>query len=81
MYTLAQIDAIRGDYSGSIYSDLYKDAYGIRPRGSEAVFSSLEAFDNALEELDCLESVDEDADYDEYDVDEAQEWYDYDPDC
>jgi hypothetical protein len=66
MYTLADIDAIRGDYSGSIYSNLYKDVYGVRPRGSEAQFSSMEEFDRALEEIDSHGSS-------EPDVDEAQE--------
>ena len=37
--------------------------------------------DDVADMLDCNELSIRFADYDEPDVDEAQEWYDFDPDC
>jgi hypothetical protein len=52
MITLADIDRMFPEtHDGSVYSDLYKDRYGIRPRGAEASFASLEAFDALFNEL------------------------------
>lgn len=41
--TLSDINRLTDSYDGDVYSDLYKDVYGIRPRG--ASFESVEAFD------------------------------------
>ena len=50
MLTLADIDAMFPDsHSGSVYSDLYKDVYGSRPRG--CAFASIEEFDRDFEFL------------------------------
>ena len=49
MLTLADINATTNSRDGDIYSDLYKDVYGTRPRG--ATFSSLEDFDKDFERL------------------------------
>jgi hypothetical protein len=48
MITLCEIDAMfPGEFRGSVYSDLHKDAFGSRPRGSLCEFESIEAFDRA----------------------------------
>ena len=48
MITLGDIDEMfPGKFSGSVYSDLHKDAYGFRPRGSACEFENIEAFDAA----------------------------------
>lgn len=57
MITLQDIDAMfPGEHRGAVYSDLYKEAYSIRPRGTECQFSSVKdferAFDSALVALD-----------------------------
>ena len=44
MLTLSDINRITNSHDGDIYSDLYKDVYGSRPR--EATFESVEAFDS-----------------------------------
>lgn len=50
MLTLADIDAMFPDsHTGSVYSDLYKDVYGSRPRG--CTFDSIEEFDADFEFL------------------------------
>ena len=43
MLTLSNINEMTNSHDGDIYSDLYKDVYGSRPRG--ATFASIEAFD------------------------------------
>jgi hypothetical protein len=48
MITLCEIDAMfPGEFRGSVYSDLHKDAFGFRPRGSACEFESIEDFDRA----------------------------------
>jgi len=42
MLTLSDINALTNSRDGDIYSDLYKDVYGSRPRGAQ--FESLEEF-------------------------------------
>jgi len=49
MLTLADINAATNSRDGDIYSDLYKDVYGFRPRYSE--FVSTEEFDADFEAL------------------------------
>jgi hypothetical protein len=49
MITLEDVNAITGSFDGNIYSDLFKDVYGTRPRG--VVFSSIEDFYNSLHSL------------------------------
>ena len=49
MLTLADINAATNSRDGDIYSDLYKDVYGCRPRYSE--FVSTEEFDADFEAL------------------------------
>ncbi len=44
MLTLSEINALTNSHDGDIYSDLFKDVYGSRPRGQ--MFESLEAFDS-----------------------------------
>ena len=61
MLTLSQINEVTNSKDGDIYSDLYKDVFGSRPRGH--VFSSTEEFDTEFERLVNLlsEKIDEDA--------------------
>lgn len=49
MLTLSDINAATNSHDGDIYSDLYKDVYGSRPRG--ATFESIEDFDRDYERL------------------------------
>lgn len=50
MLTLADIDAMfPNSHSGSVYSDLYKDVYGSRPRG--CTFATVAEFDADFEFL------------------------------
>lgn len=49
MLTLSDIDTLTNSHDGSIYSDLYKDVYGSRPR--HAQFASIEEFDADYEYL------------------------------
>lgn len=49
MLTLSDIDTLTKSRDGSIYSDLYKDVYGSRPRG--ATFQSIEEFDRNFSHL------------------------------
>ena len=63
MLTLADIDAMfPATHDGSVFSDLYKECYGSRPRG--ITFESAEAFTREFDRLanDILPAVmDEDA--------------------
>ena len=49
MLTLSDINTLTNSKDGDIYSDLYKDVYGSRPRG--VVFASTEEFDADFERL------------------------------
>ena len=49
MLTLADINAATNSHDGDIYSDLYKDVYGSRPRYAQ--FESVEEFDRDYEFL------------------------------
>jgi len=50
MLTLNDIDALTPEqHSGSVYSDLYKDVYGSRPRHSQ--FRDLQDFDQQFQRL------------------------------
>ena len=44
MLTLADINTVTNSKDGDIYSDLYKDVHGFRPRYAQ--FESVEAFDD-----------------------------------
>lgn len=44
MLTLSDINRLTNSKDGDIYSDLFKDVYGSRPRGQ--MFESVEAFDS-----------------------------------
>jgi hypothetical protein len=61
MLTLRDINTATKSRDGDIYSDLYKDVYGSRPRG--ATFVSVEEFDADFERLAKRlgEQIDEDA--------------------
>jgi hypothetical protein len=61
MLTLADINAATNSKDGNIYSDLYKDVYGSRPRYAQ--FASIEEFDADFERLVArlAEQIDEDA--------------------
>lgn len=60
MLTLADINAVTNSHDGDIYSDLYKDVYGTRPRYAQ--FASIEEFDKDFEYLvgKLSEQIDED---------------------
>ena len=49
MLTLSDINTASNSRDGDIYSDLYKDVYGFRPRG--VTFDSIEDFDAEFERL------------------------------
>ncbi len=49
MLTLSDINATTNSHDGDIYSDLYKDVYGFRPR--YARFESVEEFDERFKVL------------------------------
>lgn len=49
MLTLSDINALTNSHDGDIYSDLYKDVYGSRPRYAQ--FVSMEEFDADYERL------------------------------
>ena len=51
MLTLADINTATNSRDGDIFSDLFKDVCGFRPRGDLAQFESLEAFDAEFERL------------------------------
>jgi len=52
MLTLSDIDTLTKSRDGSIYSDLYKDVYGSRPRGT--TFQSIEEFDRNFSHLSMM---------------------------
>jgi hypothetical protein len=48
MITLREInDMFPGEFRGSVYSDLHKDAYGYRPRAIACEFADMADFDRA----------------------------------
>ena len=49
MLTLSDINLLTDSHDGDIYSDLYKDVYGCRPRYAQ--FVSVEEFDQDYEFL------------------------------
>ena len=49
MLTLSDINKVTNSHDGDLYSDLYKDVYGSRPRGH--TFASLKQFDADFEFL------------------------------
>ena len=51
MLTLSDINAATNSRDGSVFSDLFKDVYGYRPRGSIAQFNSIEEFDAEFDRL------------------------------
>ena len=51
MLTLSDINTLTNSKDGDIFSDLFKDVCGYRPRGTLAQFESLEAFDAEYERL------------------------------
>lgn len=61
MLTLSQINEVTNSKDGDIYSDLYKDVYGSRPRYAQ--FASVEEFDKDYEYLvnKLSEKIDEDS--------------------
>lgn len=60
MLTLSDINEATNSHDGDLYSDLYKDVYGFRPR--HASFASIEEFDARYKELcaDLSMQLDED---------------------
>ena len=63
MLTLRDIDAATNSKDGSIYSDLYKEVYGCRPRHAE--FASIEEFDTDFEALSHMldKQIESEAEY------------------
>ena len=56
MLNLSDVNRLTNSYDGDIYSDLYKDVYGCRPRGAQ--FESLEDFDKDFDFLaKCLDRM------------------------
>lgn len=56
MLTLSDINRLTNSHDGDIYSDLYKDVYGSRPRG--LTFESIEEFDDDYNFLcKCLDRM------------------------
>jgi hypothetical protein len=51
MLNLSDINAATNSYDGSTFSDLFKDVYGYRPRGTLAQFNTIEEFDAEYERL------------------------------
>lgn len=51
MMNLSDINAATNSYDGSTFSDLFKDVYGYRPRGTLAQFNTIEEFDAEYERL------------------------------
>jgi hypothetical protein len=51
MLTLADINTLTNSKDGDIFSDLFKDVCGFRPRGELAQFESIEAFEAEYERL------------------------------
>jgi hypothetical protein len=63
MLTLRDINATTNSRDGDIYSDLYKDVYGFRPRHAE--FASIEEFDTDFEALSHMldKQIESEAEY------------------
>ena len=63
MLTLRDINAVTNSRDGDIYSDLYKDVYGSRPRHAE--FASIEEFDTDFEALSHMldKQIESEAEY------------------
>jgi hypothetical protein len=64
MFTLSDINALTNSHDGDIYSDLYKDVYGSRPRYAQ--FDSIEEFNadfeylvNRLNEQNAREAIEQ----------------------
>ena len=51
MLTLSDINAATNSRDGSVFSDLFKDVYGYRPRGNLAQFNSIKEFDAEFDRL------------------------------
>lgn len=51
MLTLSDINTMTNSKDGDIFSDLFKDVYGYRPRGTLAQFITVEEFDAEYERL------------------------------
>ena len=51
MLTLSDIDTATNSRDGSVFSDLFKDVYGYRPRGNLAQFNSIKEFDAEFDRL------------------------------
>lgn len=62
MLTLSDINTVTNSKDGDIFSDLFKDVCGFRPRGTLAQFDSLEAFDAEYKRLvqELSRQIDED---------------------
>ncbi len=71
MLTLSDINNLTNSHDGDIYSDLYKDVYGSRPR--YAKFVSVEEFDKDMEYLSkkLSEQLDQDR------LDKEAHWVDF----
>ncbi len=71
MLTLSDINNLTNSHDGDIYSDLYKDVYGTRPR--YAKFVSVEEFDKDMEYLSkkLSEQLDQDR------LDKEAHWVDF----
>ena len=71
MLTLSDINTLTNSKDGDIYSDLYKDVYGSRPR--YAKFESVKEFDedyeylvNRLNELNAQEAIEQARNFDDF---------------
>lgn len=71
MLTLSDINKLTNSHDGDIYSDLYKDVYGSRPRYAQ--FESIEEFDkdyeylvNRLNEQNALEEKQQARNFDDF---------------
>lgn len=51
MLTLSDINTATNSRDGSVFSDLFKDVYGYRPRGNLAQFNSIKEFDAEFDRL------------------------------
>lgn len=71
MLTLSDINTLTNSHDGDIYSDLYKDVYGCRPRGT--TFESIEEFDKDFDFLaKCLDRM-----LDEEKLEKQMRWGDF----
>ena len=71
MLTLSDINTLTNSHDGDIYSDLYKDVYGCRPRYAQ--FESVEDFDkdfeylvNRLNEQNAQEAIEQARNFDDF---------------